>query len=589
MRRKDRALALLLAIGMTLCLLSACGQGGPAPSQTSAADASTAELSAQPTEAAAEPEQETASLPESSAEAEGSGEVPLEPPEDAEASPLTGSTVKGIDYPIGDPDDPTEFSLFSVWGMGFDEFLDSWNSLPRLEDIQAATGCRIRFHEVSQTGASEQFNLMIASGDMDDIIQAADYYVGGLGAAYDDEVIIDLSDMIEENAPIYYDLLMNHSNQTTRDVVLTDGKHLSMNTLKDEAVSDMGLVVRGDWLDELGFDTPTTVDELTDFLLACKDKYGLTNPYLVLADLNIGMNRAFNVKAEGNRMGYQLAEEGGEEIVWSGTTQNFRDYVEFLRNWYEIGIFNDDYLNISNQNGNVQSTYMAGNTAAWNSDCAALLDDSVDGVPVPDLKIYNDESTNISGITDQEKVAQTGHMMVFSSCERPETFLEFLDYFFTDEGNLLANWGVEDKTFVYDESGKPTYSDAVWADTDCFFFLLRSAKYGLYWAPCDFDVNLMIADYTPEQYEAVDMWVATRGSYLCYPPNFQLSTEDRDIVNQYENDCATYFWEHVYKVIAGQETMEDFDTAVQTALDMGMAEIVDAYNRSYQDYLAQNG
>ena len=263
--------------------------------------------------------------------------------------------------------------------------------------------------------------------------------------------------------------------------------------------------------------------------------------------------------------------------------------MEFLRGWYEMGIFNDDYLNISNQNGNVQSTYMSGNTAAWNSDCAALLDDSIDGVPVPDLKLVDDSSTNISGITDQEKVAQTGHMMVFNGCENPEIFLEFLDYFYTDAGNLLANWGVEGRTFVYDDIGKPTYSDAVWADTDCFFFLLRSAKYGLYWAPCDFDVNLMIADYTPEQYEAVDMWVATRGSYLCYPPNFQLSTEDRDIVNQYETDCATYFWEHVYKVIAGQETMEDLDATVQTALDMGMTEVIDAYNHSYQNYLTQHG
>lgn len=64
---------------------------------------------------------------------------------------------------------------------------------------------------------------MVASGDLTDIIQAADYYVGGLGAAYDDEVIIDLTDIIEENAPIYYDLLMNHANQATRDTVLTDG------------------------------------------------------------------------------------------------------------------------------------------------------------------------------------------------------------------------------------------------------------------------------------------------------------------------------------------------------------------------------
>ena len=35
--------------------------------------------------------------------------------------------------------------------------------------------------------------------------------------------------------------------------------------------------------------------------------------------------------------------------------------------------------------------------------------------------------------------------------------------------------------------------------------------------------------------------------------------------------------------------MEDFDAAVQTALDMGTAEIVDACNQSYQDCPAQNG
>ena len=59
---------------------------------------------------------------------------------------------------------------------------------------------------------------------------------------------------------------------------------------------------------------------------------------------------------------YQLKEEGSDEIVWSATTQNFRDYIEFLRGWYEKGIFNDDYLNVSNPNGNVQSTFLAGNT-----------------------------------------------------------------------------------------------------------------------------------------------------------------------------------------------------------------------------------
>ena len=574
---KSRIWVLLLSAAILIGCLAGCGNSeapASAPEPAEASEESTAEAPAQEPEAPAESE---GNDPEAALEAE--------PEESAEEAPAEPEFT--ISYPLEDGGTfdvlyakPTILEATVMNGVDYD-FSEVY------PDMIEATGVELIWQSVSEQAWETQISLIIAAGDYPDACADRINYTTGNIGLIQDEVMLDLADMIPEHMPNYYALLQ--SDKAFADCVYNSDGTLTQISSRGSTFINNGLNIRQDWLDELGFDTPTTVDELTDFLLACKDKYGLTNPYLVLADLNIGLNRAFNVKAEGNRMGYQLAEEGGEEIVWSGTTQNFRDYVEFLRNWYEIGIFNDDYLNISNQNGNVQSTYMAGNTAAWNSDCAALLDDSVDGVPVPDLKIYNDESTNISGITDQEKVAQTGHMMVFSSCERPETFLEFLDYFFTDEGNLLANWGVEDKTFVYDESGKPTYSDVVWADTDCFFFLLRSAKYGLYWAPCDFDVNLMIADYTPEQYEAVDMWVATRGSYLCYPPNFQLSTEDRDIVNQYENDCATYFWEHVYKVIAGQETMEDFDTAVQTALDMGMAEIVDAYNRSYQDYLAQNG
>ena len=574
---KSRIWVLLLSAAILIGCLAGCGNSeapASAPEPAEASEESTAEAPAQEPEAPAESE---GNDPEAALEAE--------PEESAEEAPAEPEFT--ISYPLEDGGTfdvlyakPTILEATVMNGVDYD-FSEVY------PDMIEATGVELIWQSVSEQAWETQISLIIAAGDYPDACADRINYTTGNIGLIQDEVMLDLADMIPEHMPNYYALLQ--SDKAFADCVYNSDGTLTQISSRGSTFINNGLNIRQDWLDELGFDTPTTVDELTDFLLACKDKYGLTNPYLVLADLNIGLNRAFNVKAEGNRMGYQLAEEGGEEIVWSGTTQNFRDYVEFLRNWYEIGIFNDDYLNISNQNGNVQSTYMAGNTAAWNSDCAALLDDSVDGVPVPDLKIYNDESTNISGITDQEKVAQTGHMMVFSSCERPETFLEFLDYFFTDEGNLLANWGVEDKTFVYDESGKPTYSDVVWADTDCFFFLLRSAKYGLYWAPCDFDVNLMIADYTPEQYEAVDMWVATRGSYLCYPPNFQLSTEDRDIVNQYENDCATYFWEHVYKVIAGQETMEDFDTAVQTALDMGMAEIVDACNRSYQDCPAQNG
>lgn len=570
-----KTVSLLLCAVLILGALAGCGSSKSAVSATEMSAASEASVSM--SEPVADVEEPTATESAAEPEPESAQETEVEPEAPAVVIeyPLEGGYTFDVLYAK-----PTILDATIMSGLDYD-FSDVY------PDMVEATGVELTWQSVSEQAWETQISLIIAAGDYPDACADRINYTTGNIGLIEDEVMLDLADLLPEHMPNYYALL--NSDQAFADCAYNSDGSMTQIVSRGSTFINNGLNVRQDWLDELNMDVPTTVDELTDFMLAAKNAYNLSNPFLVIADLNIGLNRAFNVKVEGDRMGYQLNEEGGDEIVWSGATQNFRDYVEFLRGWYEMGIFNDDYLNISNQNGNVQSTYMSGNTAAWNSDCAALLDDSIDGVPVPDLKLVDDSSTNISGITDQEKVAQTGHMMVFNGCENPEIFLEFLDYFYTDAGNLLANWGVEGRTFVYDDSGKPTYSDAVWADTDCFFFLLRSAKYGLYWAPCDFDVNLMIADYTPEQYEAVDMWVATRGSYLCYPPNFQLSTEDQDIVNQYEADCTTYFWEHVYKVIAGQETMEDLDATVQTALDMGMTEVIDAYNHSYQDYLAQHG
>ena len=149
MKKIHRILALTLSLCMVLLLLSGCGGGNansssPAPASEAAPTQSQTEDSAP----AVVPD-----APELDSAADSVMEDSVPAAEDA--SPYTGSTVKGLSYPIGDPDNPTEFSLFSVWGMGFDEFLDSWNSLPRLDDIQAATGYRMTFKEVSATGATE--------------------------------------------------------------------------------------------------------------------------------------------------------------------------------------------------------------------------------------------------------------------------------------------------------------------------------------------------------------------------------------------------------------------------------------------------
>lgn len=563
MTRKKNVKGLwMLLLAMVVSMLAACGTGGSASVDEAPASSQTEVSTAAPDTTMEMPAEEAPSV--SSENEETVPTVTLE-------YPLEGNPSFTVLY-----SKPTLLDATIMSGVDYDSS-QSWNAMVE------ATGVTLEWESISEQAWETQISLIMAAGDYPDACNSNIEYATGKSGLVEDEVMLDLSGYIPDHMPNYNALL--NADQAFADCVYEANGMLVQIQSRAGTFINAGLNIRQDWLDELKMDTPTTVEELTDFLLACKDKFGLSNAFEMTADLNCYLNYAFNTMAEGNRIQYQLAEQDSDEIVWSATTQNFRDYIEFLRGWYEQGIFNDDYLNISNPNGNVQSTFLEGNTAAWGFDCSALLYDDLNGVPMADLKLYNDESTNISGVTKEAKTATTGMMMVFASCEAPETFCEFIDYFFTPEGNLLANWGVENETYVITETGDPTYVDEVWNDTECFMYLLRSARYGLYWAPCDFDVSLMIADYTPEQKEAVDMWVSTRDSYLCPPPNFQLSAADRDIVNTYETDCATYFWEHVFKTISGQETMEELDGVIETAMDMGMREAVDAYNHSYQEYL----
>ena len=581
MKAYTKVTALLLALVLLLTCLAGCG--GSAAS-TQAEEASQSEASsvaeAPADEAEAEEAEEAAEAPEAADSAEEA-----EAPEAAEA-PEEAEPEVVIEYPI--PGDYS-FSVLYKKATLFESTIMSdsdFDSSVAWDTMVENTGVTLEWKSVSEQAWDTQISLVIASGDYPDACSCdtgIDYTTGNTGLVEDD-VLLDLAGYVDDNMPNYKRML-TEDEEFAKCIYESNGELVVIQSRASTFIN-AGLNIRQDWLDELGFETPETLDELTEFLLACKNEYGLTNAFEMVSDLNCNLNYAFNVKAEGDRFGYQLAEEGSDEIVWSGSTTAFHDYIAFLADWYQQGIFNDDYLNISNENGNVQSTYMEGNSAAWRGDCTPLLDDSLDAVPLADLKIYNDESTNVSGVTDRSKTGSTGKLMVFSACEDPEIFCQFVDYFFSEEGTLLANWGVEGLTFEYGEDGNPTYTDLVWDDGDCFFYMLRSARYGLYWAPSDFDVNLMIADYTAEQHEAVDMWVSTRDAYLCYPPNFKLSDEDRDVVNQYESDCCTYFWEQTYKVISGQLTMDDFDAAVQTTMDMGMTEIVEAYNHSYVEYLA---
>lgn len=285
---KKRLFALLLAAAMMLCLFAGCGNGAAssAPAETGseasqAAPAETPDTAPTPDEAP-----ESAMEPSSTVEEAG----PVDFTEANAAMDFSGykEMLKGLHTQLPITEEPVTLSYF----FGFESSTLNYIDGGTMADHQVwswlrdNTGVDIDLRVVDKTQESDQFNLMIASGDYADMFPAADYSAG-LEAAYEEEIVADLSDMLEENMPNYWAII--NSDQNLLSKVQDGGMFLGIYAVKDQMAnpSGQGAFIRKDWLEDLGMEVPQTYDELKEVLTAFKNEKGATEALALPNTVNL--------------------------------------------------------------------------------------------------------------------------------------------------------------------------------------------------------------------------------------------------------------------------------------------------------------
>ena len=144
--------------------------------------------------------------------------------------------------------------------------------------MQEKTGVKITYRHPPLGQETEQFNLMVASRDLPDIIETTWLtYPGGPEKAFSDRIIIKHNDLIAKHSPTlkaFLDSRPELNKQIKTDV----GNYFGWPSL---VVSDYKVnyaeTARKDWLDELGMAPPETLDEWDAMLKAFRqDKKGPT-------------------------------------------------------------------------------------------------------------------------------------------------------------------------------------------------------------------------------------------------------------------------------------------------------------------------
>lgn len=595
---KKQGLALLMVLALLLGLLAGCGT-----------PASSAETASTPAESTSEAPEETPEAPEETPETpdasavepdsvveESTVEEPVEYASMAEKyaamSKETNESYKAlqegvgteISYPLAEGNTLTMWRVFSafIWSG----LMESYADMPTLPLIEEATGVHMEFIECSDSAAYEQFNLTIASGDFPDLM-AMDYFPGGVEAAYEDEVIVDLTDLVDEHMPNYMALVDTMDDYTLKSIYTDDGRILRIWTLASNVVSEQGLSYRSDWAEEFGMSAPVTVDDMFEYLSAVKDKYNCTYPIFID---NSGMLEGFTgaygtpgVNLGWTDLGMMM---DGDTVVSTLTDENFKNYIIGFNKFYKAGLIKDDFYSES-----YGPDYI--NSYVSNDQCAVT---SIRGDKFPTMKEAAISPTfrfeAMAPMVENEgdtykfrmKTSYTGmgNMSITTGCDDPEMALEFMNWFYTWDGYMITNYGEEGVCFEYDENGDPVYTDFIVNNPDGYNAMnLRN----MYTNPVFNNyTNATAIFYTYDEVElsAFDVW-NNNGTDECSMPTLSLTTDENTEYANIATTVYTYATEQILKWMIGEEelTDESWNNYVDQCNAMDLPRCVEIYQTVY--------
>ena len=575
---KNRIIALLAVLALTASLTACGGNTAASTSIPSSSDKAEQQKSAAPStestifEAVQEP---SVSEPESASDVQ--------------------ETPEPVTYDLPLTEDTVTFSIYTTSAPGFmSPYIGtdgSYNTADSTLYFQEQTGIKLEYIEIDMFSFTQNFNLMIATGEYPDILTSMGSYNGGLTKALDDDVILDLTNYVENDMPAYAQKL--DEVNAWKEVMTDDGQILAINSLNDTAVVDRGPVVRTDWMEAQGLEAPKTYEELTDFGKALQSAYNLEYAFYVSSVVNpsITLSAGFDLP------GFDITTSGSHFYQKNGEVSsclvddNLKDYLEYLHGWYVDGLISRDFF--SRSSGDVKDVFAGDGCAiCWdNADYITEDNQNADliakgfrcgGLPIP---VQEEGQTLHFSLGTDNQVGEA--LCISTGCEDPDLLIRAMDWCFTEPGINLCNYGIEGESYDLDTEGKPTWSPNV-TDVEGVTFRAALVTYTLNSMPTCWDVTRYWSEtYDEDAYEAVDLWTNVDNDKVYDMPGSLFYTTDESTIYATKiTDVETYSNQYILSAITGEQDIEaTWDDYVDKLYSLGLQACIDVQQAAYERYL----
>lgn len=472
-------------------------------------------------------------------------------------------------------DKPVTFSYWVELSGNAAAAINSYSDNKVYGRMEEMTGVHIDFLHPTAGQGKEQFNLMIASRDLPDLIEYGWIgYNGGPEKAISDGIILKLNDLIDAYAPDAK-TLMQSSPVVAKQSVTDNGSYYAFMAVgESNGNTQSGPFLRADWLADLGLEDPTTLEEWTAILEKFKSEKGAEFPFTgtsgtFLSDTPIC--GAFGI-------GPDFYQKDGK-VKYGPIDPEYKQYLAFVKDWYDRGLLDPDFA--ANDSKTLAANMTGGKSGFMvgfaGGSMGTYLNAMRDTDPAFDLKPI--EYPKMQDGSDPLfhhrawEVRTSGSLAITTECKQPELAAKWANYFYTEEGGLLKNFGIEGESYTV-ENGTPVLTEMIEKNPDG---LSRQQALGV-WSRGDTPSPgpvIKLPDGNPRVRETVEVWnrYADNATAVLLPPVTQTPEEAEELATLTTNINA-YKEEMVIKFIMGRESLDNFDSFIDQLMRYDVERVI---------------
>lgn len=400
--------------------------------------------------------------------------------------------------------------------------------------------------------------------------------------------LIPLNDLIDEHAPHIKKML--EEDETFRKIATaTDGNIFVIPKMQNSMSVAEADFIRMDWLKKLDLEVPQTIDELHTVLKAFRDNDPNGNgvkdeiPFFSRQG-NKSFNDVLNLWDAHDSF---YVRDG--KIIYGPMEDEFKLAMSNAVKWYQEGIIDPEWF----------TRGPAGRDVLLGGDLGGYCNDWIGGCYNYNVKLANEipgfQFDVLPPVENQkgERILHTTRTGlpgwgISSQCEDPVVAIKYFDFWLSDVGNKMINYGIEGVTYT-EKDGKVEYTDAITQADKTVVLELRT--YGVQYRIGGIqDYEYERAWITKEAAEATEMLLD--GNYV-YVPNPQLNGSfflkyEEEEAAEYSKLMAginAYTMEMIQKWVLGSADFEStYDSYIEELKKKGIERAIEINQAAFEAY-----